>query len=149
MPLGNLLIVDDEPLLLRTLESSLEDCADRIFVAEDGQAALDLLARETIHCIICDINMPRMNGVELIKRLRATESEIPFIFYTGHGNHQLMEEAAMYGAFDFLHKPNLEGLEEVVTRGLAVGSGDGPSEATPEEDMSEYRRLLLRASEDI
>lgn len=142
MPQGNLLIVDDEPLLLQTLEATLEDCAGRIFVAGDGQAALDLLDLETIHCILCDINMPRMNGVEVLKALRKQGNNVPFIFFTAHGNRDLMLEAAKYGAFDFLDKPFLAGLDQVVERGLKVGTNAGPSPVDADELMSEYQKII-------
>lgn len=79
---GNLLIVDDEPILLKNLKINLEDYADNIFTASNGLDALEVFKREKIHCIICDINMPQMNGVEVIKEVRNMDSHIPFIFYT-------------------------------------------------------------------
>lgn len=125
---GNLLLVDDETILLKHMRSSLEDIADEIFVAENGIEALSILEKQDIHCIVCDINMPKMNGIEVIKKLHEKKVEIPFIFYTGHGSNDLMDEAARFGAFDFLNKPNLVGLEEVVERGLKVGRGDNSGE---------------------
>lgn len=140
---GNLLIVDDETLLLKRLKFNLEDYAEKVFTAENGQEALDIIKNEQIHCVICDINMPKMNGVELIKKLRESSNDVPFIFYTGHGNHDLMLEAAKYGAFDFLNKPNLDGLEEVVSRGLKEGfdSTNGLQKSST-DFMSDYQKLL-------
>ncbi len=144
---GNLLIVDDEPLILKNLKITLTDYADVIFMANNGLEALEVMAKEEVHCIICDINMPRMNGVEVIAKLRANGNDVPVIFYTGHGNRALMLEAAKLGAFDFLDKPNLDGLEEVVARGMKEGfvrlNKDSKS---GEEDLdtfiSEYSKLL-------
>jgi two-component system nitrogen regulation response regulator NtrX len=139
---GNLLIVDDEPILLKNLRANLEEYADEIFVANNGLEALEIIAKEDIHCIICDINMPKMNGVEVIKRIREQNNDVPFIFYTGHGNKELMFEAIKYGAFDFLNKPYFDGLEEVVSRGMKNGfSRNVPTDDTVEM-MSEYQRLL-------
>ncbi len=141
---GNLLIVDDEALLIKWLRSSLSDLADEIYVAKNGLEALEIVEREDIHCIVCDVNMPKMNGVEVIKRLRDKNDDVPFIFYTGHGNQELMLEAAKYGAFDFLNKPSLEGMEEVVTRGLRTGL---ELEHNPPTDFnSEYSKLLEEIS---
>ena len=67
--------------------------------------------------------MPNMNGVEVLKKVREDFPDLPFIFYTGHGSRDLMREAIKYGAFDFLDKPCLEGLEEIASRGLALGTG--------------------------
>lgn len=134
MEKGNLLLVDDETILLRHMRSSLEDLADVIFVAENGIEALSILEKENIHCIVCDINMPKMNGIEVIKRLHEKNVDIPFIFYTGHGSNDLMDEAARFGAFDFLNKPNLTGLEEVVERGLKAGKGGDSGEGSEDID---------------
>lgn len=146
---GNLLIVDDEPLILEILKFRLTGKADKIFFANDGLEALEILKTETIHCIICDINMPRMNGVEVIKNVRATNNEMPFIFYTGHGNHELMIHAAQYGAFEFLSKPNLEGLESVVVQGLREGINRRQGvQITEEVYISEYLKLLEQINKD-
>lgn len=143
---GNLLIIDDEPLLLKNLKINLEDYADTIFTASNGIEALEVFKRESVHCIICDINMPQMNGVEVIKRVREMGSHVPFIFYTGHRNPELMFEAVKYGAFDFLDKPHFEGLEEVIARGMK--DGFSPSKQTSEDEMlSEYQKLLREVKE--
>jgi DNA-binding NtrC family response regulator len=140
---GNLLIVDDEPLLLKKLKLNLEDYADIIFTAQNGRDALHILETKEVHCIVCDINMPLMNGVEVLKEIREKKSDTPFIFYTGHGNKELMLEAAKYGAFDFLDKPNLDGLEEVVERGLKHGQFKSTSELNDSiQFISEYTKLL-------
>ena len=76
---GNLLIVDDEQLILDKTQIILEDYADSVFTAESGKKAIEILKEETIHCIVCDINMPEMNGIEVIKAVREMGFEIPFI----------------------------------------------------------------------
>ncbi len=142
---GNLLIIDDEALLVKNMQNILEDYADEIFTAGNGKEALDIFRRETIHCIVCDINMPVMNGVEFIKRVREDMSDVPFIFYTGHGNRDLMLEAAKYGAFDFLNKPSLDNLEEIVRNALnhcTQGS------VTTSDHMSEYLQMLKDLEEN-
>lgn len=137
---GNLLLIDDETMLLDVLKVNLSRVADTILTADNGKDALLLVSEKEIHCIVCDINMPHMNGVEVLKRLREMKSEIPFIFYTAHGNQDLMMEAVKYGAFDFLDKPYFEGLEEVTARALAIGlSGSSPLES---DFQSDYQRLL-------
>lgn len=139
---GNLLIVDDEELLLEQLQFILSEHADKVFTALNGIQALEILAAEKIHCVVCDINMPKMNGVEVLKKIRELNNDVPFIFFTGHGNKELMMEAAKYGAYDFLNKPNFEGLDEVVKGGLKRGLR-GP---LPFEDslgfLSEYKQML-------
>lgn len=137
---GNLLIVDDEDMILDRVEILLEDIADNIYTAVNGKIALEVLNTESIDCILCDINMPVMNGIELIKEVRAKNIETPFIFYTGHGSREHMMEVVKYGAFDFLNKPALDNLEDVVARGLAAGVGaDAPAD---DDFVSEYQQLM-------
>ncbi len=140
---GNLLLVDDEPLILERLKLTLEEVADTIHTALNGVEALKIINKENIHCIVCDINMPKMNGVEVIKRVRADNNDVPFIFYTGHGTQDLMLEAIKYGAFDFLDKPNLDGLEEVIINALREGAKNHSKVATDKNCfVSEYQKLL-------
>jgi len=148
MSKGNLLIVDDEPFILKTLKFSLGDLADNIFTAENGKEALVVIEQNKVHCIVCDINMPIMNGVDVIKKLREMNNDVPFIFYTGHGNNQLMLEAVKYGAFDFLNKPELDGIEEVVTNGLLAGTKKPSDQKQGAQDfISEYQKLLKLLNE--
>lgn len=142
MKKGNLLLVDDEEHILQPLVYILGEYADELFTASNGQDALDLIEKNEIHCIVCDINMPVLNGVDVIKQVRDKNNEVPFIFYTAHGSEELMMEAAKYGAFDFLDKPNMDGLEEVVEKALKVGINEGQTEVSPDDFMSEYQKLL-------
>jgi len=143
----NLLIIDDEGSITKGLHELLNEIADKIFIASNGQEALDLLKKHPIHCIVSDIMMPQMDGVQLIKKVRESNNNVPFIFYTGIGNQELMLEASKYGAFDFLNKPNLIGLEECVARGLQTGIGEDPAaQANHDENISEYKKLLEQIS---
>ncbi len=145
MAKGTLLIVDDEPDIVDRLKLILEDYAETVITATNGIEALKAVKENEIHCIVCDINMPKMNGVEVIKSIRSDGIKTPFVFYTAHGNKDLMLEAVKYGAFDFLNKPNLEGLEDVVSRGLSEGfKQDEVRNSDDQMFISEYRKLLLQ-----
>ena len=145
---GNLLIIDDEKLIVERVSMLLEDLADEVFTAYDGVEGFEVFQENNIDCIICDIKMPRLNGVELIKKIREVNKEVPFIFYTGHGSKELMMEVVKYGAFDFLDKPNLDHLEEVVERGLKLGV-KGTSDLKDSSDfISEYQDMMKEFDED-
>lgn len=135
---ANLLIVDDEEQIVSSLKYILQKLANEIYTASNGREALEIIAANDIHCIISDIRMPNMNGVEFLKELRARGNNTPFIVYTGHGDHELMLEVGKFGVFDFLDKPNLDRLEEVVSGGLSRGF------SPPEESLSEseYQKLI-------
>lgn len=139
---GNLLLVDDEKDLLELLQITLRQLADNVYIATNGTEALRMMSHNQIHCVVCDINMPGMNGIQVISQIRSMNNHVPFVFYTGHGNHELMMEAAKFGAFDFLNKPELKGLDEVIVRGLRQGISPVPVEVSKEEQLSEYQGLL-------
>ena len=88
--------------------------------------------------------MPIMNGLEFIKALRDLKYETPIVFYTGHGNKELMMEAIKYGAFDFLDKPQLTGLEEVISRGMKEGLQRQNSKIESTEQLISYYQKLLK-----
>jgi YesN/AraC family two-component response regulator len=141
MEVKNLLIIDDEVLLLETLSILLKRYATNVYTAANGEEGLNILKNENIHCVICDISMPVMNGVELIKEVRALNNQVPFIFYTAHANHDNMREAAKYGAFDFLSKPLFDDVEAVVARGLIEGFRRTQHSAS-EPNYSVYQSIL-------
>lgn len=138
---GNLLIIDDEVMLLEKTALILEDIADKVFIAESGKKGLELFTNEEVHCVICDINMPEMNGVEVLENIRSNNHQVPFIFYSGHGSRELMKAAIKLGAFDFIDKPNLDGLEEIAASGLKIGIYP-ESQREQSEFISEYQKLL-------
>jgi DNA-binding NtrC family response regulator len=142
---GNLLIVDDETELVSTLKMILSKHADHVYSAYNGRDGLQIIESQEIHCILCDISMPGMSGVEVLHELRGKNFNTPFIFYTGNGNEDLMKQAAAYGAFDFLDKPALDRLVEVVTLGLKKGVTKD-STLTPDWDSieSDFAELMRK-----
>ncbi len=139
---GNLLIIEDEIQLLRLLKLSLEDFADHVFTAINGEEALRILSTEKIHCVVSDINMPGLSGMDVIREIRSSDNDVPFIFYTGHGSPELMTEAAKYGALDFLDKPKLDGLEDGVKRGLMLGLDKNSVQPENNDNLSDYKKFL-------
>ena len=98
-------IVDDEESVRTSLAFLLEIAG---FTTRIYATAAALLARVDVledGCVITDLRMPEINGVELLRRLRATGATIPAIVVTGHGDVQMAVEAIRQGAFDFIEKP--------------------------------------------
>lgn len=142
---GNLLILDDERALSKILGFQLQDLVDKVYVSDSALEALDLLKENEIHCIVCDVNMPKMTGMEFVKVLRDEKNNVPVIFYSGHGNYDLMVEAIQLNAFDFFNKPSFDGLEHSVScalkQGLNIQQGNSQLEF---ELKGEYRKLLKK-----
>jgi two-component system chemotaxis response regulator CheY len=113
----NILIVDDEEELRENLSDLIEDSVDSVTTAENGEEALKLVnGGHNFACIISDIQMPIMNGGEFIKAFRKFDEKTPFVFFTAHGNRELMLEAIQYGAFDFIDKPHFDNLFDVIDK---------------------------------
>jgi DNA-binding NtrC family response regulator len=110
-----ILIVDDEEDLRINLSRLLEDSVESVTAVENGAEALKLLKNgEEFACIISDSQRPVMGAVELIKELRTFDAITPFVFFTAHGNRELMMKAVQYGAFDFINKPHFDNLSNIL-----------------------------------
>ncbi len=100
-----ILYVDDEPTLLEMgkifLETNSELSVDTITSAQE---AFKLLAAKNYDAIISDFQMPEMNGIEFLKKVRATGNRIPFIIFTGRGREEIVIEALNNGADYYLQK---------------------------------------------
>jgi DNA-binding response OmpR family regulator len=101
------LIVDDEPNVRLMLKTTLSSVGYDVSEAGDGQAALDHLAATKLHhdLILLDLLMPRIDGMELLRRLRAGGNIVPVVILTAHGSIPEAVEAMKLGAIDFLPKP--------------------------------------------
>jgi len=100
-----ILVADDEPSMRESLKAFLEGEGFSALLAEDGVEASAILAREGADLVICDLKMPRMDGMELLKTLREKAPEVPIIIMTGYGTIESAIEAIKAGAFDFITKP--------------------------------------------
>lgn len=108
---GNLLLIDDEIELSESMAELLEDEAQEIFIASNGEEALQILEEKKIDCVVSDIKMPVMDGLKFMQIARQRGHEQPIIFFTGHGTEQLKREVEALGAADLLMKPNFLMLE--------------------------------------
>jgi putative two-component system response regulator len=102
-----ILIVDDDPMALEMLRHALEHAGHEVESAENGRQALDILRRGTIRLVISDWNMPEMDGVELCRKIRATDSSgyIYVILLTARHSSEDTVEGLGAGADDFMPKP--------------------------------------------
>lgn len=137
-----LLLVDDETDLLNSLSFVLRDYCSEILSATSGQEALEILAHHKIDCIVCDLNMPIMNGVELLKSLRKNGVVIPFIVFSAYNTDEHLHEVIKYGAFDTIAKPRFENLIESVKKGLNFSSTIENKFSDGVDFMIEYMQLL-------
>jgi DNA-binding NtrC family response regulator len=100
-----ILTIDDEKAIRFALKDILELEGYQVDQAEDGPTGLDLLIQQKYDVVLCDIKMPRMDGLEVLERARTLAPDAAFIMLSAHGNIELAVEATKKGAFDFLPKP--------------------------------------------
>ena len=102
-----ILIIEDEEPIRRVLVRILtdEDKAYEVAAAADGKEGLALLGKHNFDLVLCDIKMPKMDGIEVLQSANARKIGIPFIMLTGHGNVETAVEAMKLGAYDFISKP--------------------------------------------
>ncbi|GAB4203441.1 MAG: hypothetical protein Fur006_57750 [Coleofasciculaceae cyanobacterium] len=104
---GLVLIIEDDEILQSLLLSLLEKERFAVLSAEDGCCGLQLAQEFHPDVIICDINLPKLNGFEVLKRLRSslTTAKVPFIFYTSNSDSECLHRAMQLGANEYLIKP--------------------------------------------
>jgi two-component system, LuxR family, response regulator FixJ len=98
-------IIDDDDAVRDSLSFLLRASNFDVVAYQSATHFLDSLTREIDGCVITDVRMPDISGLELLKRMRALSCVIPVIVMTGHGDIQLAVEAMKAGAADFLEKP--------------------------------------------
>jgi two-component system nitrogen regulation response regulator NtrX len=101
----SILIIDDEPAIRKALREILEYEAFEVKEAEDGPTALKIVEKENFDLIFCDVKMPRMDGIEVLSKMKENGVEAPVVIMTGHGNVETAVEALKKGAYDFIQKP--------------------------------------------
>ena len=102
-----ILIIEDEEPIRRVLVKILteENSAFVLSEAEDGKKGIKLINDEEFDLILCDIKMPKMDGLEVLEQAKKTGISAPFIMLTGHGNVETAVHAMKIGAYDFIPKP--------------------------------------------
>jgi two-component system, NtrC family, response regulator AtoC len=100
-----ILVAEDEANLRLVIQKELQRMGHRVQVAPDGEAALRRLEEGNVDVLLCDINMPRMDGMELLRRVHERPNPPEVIMLTGHATVETAIEAMKLGAYDYLTKP--------------------------------------------
>jgi FixJ family two-component response regulator len=135
-------VVDDDPAVLKSLTALIEVVFPRV---KAFASAAEFLAAYSNHhpgCLILDVAMPGMNGLELYRKLLHDKIDLPVVFITGHGNVQMAVNAMQAGAVNFLEKPfHEQELWDSIRKGLAL---DGHRRA-----LKEHKRLADERLEQL
>ncbi len=103
--MAKILLIDDEKSIRRTLREILEYEKYQVDEAADGIEGIASMEKEKYDIVLCDIKMPKMDGIEVLEKLMQTSSDTPVVMISGHGNIETAVEAVKKGAFDFIAKP--------------------------------------------
>jgi len=99
------LVVDDHDLIRNTLKKALDDEGYEVFLAENGTRCFEIVESKEIDLILLDMRLPDMNGLEILRRLKADNPDNVVLVMTAYGDPDSAREAMKLGAFDFIHKP--------------------------------------------
>ncbi len=111
-----ILLVDDEPGIRRVLSLTLADAGWEVLCAENGEEALALFREKNPPIVLTDIKMPDMDGIELLRQIKAESSETEVIMFTGHGDMELAIQSLKHEATDFVTKPIHDEVLEIALK---------------------------------
>jgi two-component system nitrogen regulation response regulator NtrX len=103
--MSNILIIDDERAIRKTLGEILSYEGYKIEEASDGEEGLRKFKEKAFDVVLCDIKMPKLDGIEFLDKARESNPDVPIIMISGHGTIETAVEAVKKGAFDYISKP--------------------------------------------
>src|SRR6267143_403859 len=102
---GKVYVIDDDEAMRDSLNFLLDSANFKVTLFETALSFLEALPGLDFGCVVSDVRMPGLDGIELLKRMKAGNSTFPIVIMTGHGDVPLAVEAMKLGAVDFLEKP--------------------------------------------
>jgi len=103
--MAKILIIDDEKAIRNTLREILEYESYIVDEASNGEEGLQKIENEEYDAVLCDVKMPKMDGMTVLSKAKEIDEDLPFVMISGHGNVEMAVEATKKGAFDFIVKP--------------------------------------------
>ena len=105
--MSRILIIEDESAIRRVLVKILteENTQYQVFEAEDGLTGTEMIKKDDFDLVLCDIKMPKMDGVEVLEAIKKIKPEIPMVMISGHGDLDTAVNTMRLGAFDYISKP--------------------------------------------
>jgi two-component system, NtrC family, nitrogen regulation response regulator NtrX len=103
--MAEILIIDDERAIRKTLSEILSFEGYKIDEAADGEEGLKKFSQKNYDVVLCDIKMPKIDGIEFLEKAKELNADVPIIMISGHGNIDTAVDAVKKGAFDYISKP--------------------------------------------
>jgi len=118
-----ILVVDDDLSVREVVRMALEDAGYSAHAVETGESALESLAKEKFDLVVLDLRLPGMDGIEVLRNIKAIMESLPVVMITGHGTVNNAVEAMKLGAYDFVSKPfSIDKLVVTVRNAIAASS---------------------------
>lgn len=138
-----ILVVEDEEIIRLMFKQSFENWGFRVDIAVNGKEALDKCQQEFFHIVVTDLNMPVMDGMELLKRLKSKWAQQEVIVVTGYATIESAIEAMKLGAYDFILKPvNFEHVQFTINKCFTKIRADAEN-----EELREANNQLMELNE--
>ncbi len=145
-----ILVVDDEPNLRRVLSAQLVRDGYDVHTAEDGEQGLGLLEEHHIDLVITDLRMPKVDGMEVLRRALRIDADLPVVLITAHGSVDNAVEALKTGAFDYITKPfDQAELRAIVKKALRTRDLAQVEATRPDATAPEVRHGIIGQSPEI
>ena len=142
---GKVYVVDDDEAVRESLEFLLGAADFSVTLFDTASGFLDALPGLDYGCVVSDVRMPGIDGIELLQRLKTSRNKFPVIIMTGHGDIRLAVEAMKLGAIDFLEKPfEDDRLIAMIDTALTQAHGEAKNEAMTLEVVSRAAALSPR-----
>jgi two-component system, LuxR family, response regulator FixJ len=142
---GNVYVIDDDEAMRDSLHFLLDSAGFRVTLFETATSFLETLPKLEFGCVVSDVRMPGIDGIELLKRMKAANSRFPILIMTGHGDVPLAVDAMKLGAVDFLEKPfEDERLTTMIEGGLRQAEPAARNEAVTQDIAARIASLSPR-----
>jgi len=149
--MATLLIVDDEPNVLYSLEKGLRQEALHVLTSATARSGIDAVREHHPDAVLLDVQLPDMSGIDALEEMRSLEPKLPVVMMTAHGTAETAIEAMKRGAFDYVLKPwKLAELKQIVDSALHTGHlSRVPAvfEEAPQPDSGDYDRIIGRSAQ--
>src|SRR6476659_4527629 len=103
--MADILIIDDEKAIRKTLSEILSFEGYKVDEASDGEEGLSKFKAKNYDVVLCDVKMPRIDGIEFLQKASECNPDVPIIMISGHGTIETAVEAVKKGAYDYISKP--------------------------------------------
>src|SRR5881398_1705854 len=144
-PSAKVYVIDDDPAMRDSLDFLLGSAGFNVRLFDSAQVFLDELANLEAGCVVTDVRMPGIDGMELLRQLNSGTRKLPVIVMTGHGDVPLAVEAMKLGALDFLEKPfEDDRLVQMIETAIREGEPAAKNEAIAQDVAARVASLSPR-----